>query len=47
MFPVSKVSGAFDENGTAADKAATDKRAAVFINELLWCIEAKSKMKNA
>ena len=46
MFPVPKVREAFDENGTPADKAATDKRAAGFINELLWCIEAKSKMKN-
>lgn len=45
MFPVPKVSEAFDENGNPADKAATDKRAAGFINELLWCIEAKSKMK--
>ena len=46
MFPVPKVREVFDENGTAADKAATDKRAAGFINELMWCIEAKSKMKN-
>jgi NAD(P)H-dependent FMN reductase len=45
MFPVTKVSGAFDENGIPADKAATDKRAAGFINELLWCIDANSKMK--
>jgi NAD(P)H-dependent FMN reductase len=45
MFPVPKVSGAFDENGIPADKAATDKRAAGFINELLWCIDANSKMK--
>jgi len=44
MFPVPKVQDAFDENGTPADKAATDKRAAGFINELLWCVEAKSKM---
>lgn len=44
MFPVPKVQDAFDENGNPADKAATDKRAAGFINELLWCVEAKSKM---
>jgi NAD(P)H-dependent FMN reductase len=44
MFPVPKVKESFDENGVAADKAATDKRAAGFINELLWCITAKSKM---
>ena len=44
MFPVPKVQDAFDENGNPADKTATDKRAAAFINELLWCVEAKSKM---
>ncbi len=44
MFPVSKVSQEFDENGKPADKTATDKKAARFIDELLWCVEAKSKM---
>lgn len=44
MFPVPKVQEAFDEAGNATDKAGTDKRAAVFVNELLWCVEAKSKM---
>jgi NAD(P)H-dependent FMN reductase len=44
MFPVPKVKEAFDENGTPTDKAATDKRAAAFINELLWCTEANKKM---
>lgn len=46
MFPVPKVQDSFDANGNPADKPATDKRAANFINELLWCIEAKSKMTN-
>jgi NAD(P)H-dependent FMN reductase len=46
MFPVPKVKEAFDENGNPADKITTDKRAAIFINELLWCIEAKDRMKN-
>lgn len=45
MFPVPKVQEAFDENGVAADKAAMDKRALVFVNELLWCIEAKKRME--
>ena len=36
MFPVPKVSDTFDENGIPADKAATEKRATGFINELLW-----------
>ena len=44
MFPVPKVQDAFDENGVPADQAGTDKRAAGFINELIWCVEAKSKM---
>lgn len=46
MFPVPKVKEAFDELGTANDKAATDKRAAGFITELLWCIEAVKRMAN-
>ena len=45
MFPVPKGQDAFDESGNPADKAGTDKRAASFVNELLWCMEAKSKMK--
>ena len=46
MFPVPKVAEMFDENGNALDKPRTDKRASVFINELLWCIEAKKRMSN-
>lgn len=45
MFPVPKVEEGFDELGNATDKAGTDKRAGVFIKELLWCIEATNKMK--
>jgi hypothetical protein len=44
MFPVPMVQDAFDENGLPADQAGTDKKAAGFINELLWCIEAKTRM---
>ncbi len=44
MFPVPGVSDAFDKNGNPVDKSALDKRAANFIKELLWCIEAKKKM---
>ena len=44
MFPVPKVLDVFDEKGNATDKLTTDKRAANFIKELLWCVEAKSKM---
>jgi NAD(P)H-dependent FMN reductase len=45
MFPVPKVLELFDESGNAIDKPAVDKRAKNFINELLWCIQAKDKMK--
>jgi NAD(P)H-dependent FMN reductase len=40
MFSVPNVTQGYDENGNATDKAATDKLAAVFIKELLWCIAA-------
>lgn len=46
MFPVPKVSEAFGEDGTPADKAGTDKRAMRFLDELLWCIEAKKRMQS-
>lgn len=45
-FPVPKVEESFDEFGKATDKVATDKRAANFIKEFLWCIEARNKMPN-
>lgn len=44
MFPVPKVQEVFDEKGLPSDQAGTDKRATVFLNELLWCIEAKKRM---
>jgi len=43
-FPVPNVETSFDEDGKAADKEATDKRAKGFISELLWCIEANRRM---
>jgi len=46
MFPVPNVDKTFDEMGTPIDKPGTDKRAHSFLSELLWCIEAKSKMNN-
>lgn len=45
LFPVPKVQDSFDENGSPADKAASDKRASQFLKELVWCIEAKNRMK--
>lgn len=47
MFPVPKVQEAFDVAGTPSDQAATDKRAARFIAELLWCVEANKRMDRA
>lgn len=44
MFPVAKVSEAYNEEGMPSDKEGTEKRAKVFIDELLWCAEAKKRM---
>jgi NAD(P)H-dependent FMN reductase len=44
VFPVPDISEAFDEEGNPAHKTTTDKRAAKFVGELLWCIEAKKRM---
>ena len=44
MFPVIRVSEAFDENGVPADPKVSDRRAAGFVSELLWCVEAKVRM---
>jgi NAD(P)H-dependent FMN reductase len=43
-FHVQNVDESYDEKGVPADKAATEKRTKGFISELLWCIEAKSRM---
>lgn len=40
MFSVPSVDQAYDENGKALDQTNSDKLAAIFIKELLWCIEA-------
>ncbi|MFD0939570.1 NADPH-dependent FMN reductase [Pedobacter boryungensis] len=44
MFPVATVEKTFDENGIPSDPVGTDKRAAVFVNELLYWVDAKHKM---
>jgi NAD(P)H-dependent FMN reductase len=44
LFQVPNIKDAYDESGNATDKASSDSRAANFINELLWCIEAKKRM---
>jgi NAD(P)H-dependent FMN reductase len=45
MFPVATVEKTFDENGLPIDGATTDKKAAVFVNELLYWIDAKHKIE--
>jgi NAD(P)H-dependent FMN reductase len=45
LFPVAFIDKAFDEAGNAADKPATDKRAAMFLKELIWSMDATEKMK--
>jgi NAD(P)H-dependent FMN reductase len=44
QFPVLRVLETFDGNGIPVDRDATDRRAARFIDEMMWCIEAVSKM---
>jgi NAD(P)H-dependent FMN reductase len=43
-FPVPKVQESFDEKGIPTDKTFIHKQANAFIQELMWCIEANSKM---
>ena len=45
MFPVSKVEESFDEDGKPTDKQGTDKRAAAFLKEVIWLMDACAKMK--
>lgn len=44
-FPVPTVEKSYTENGEATDKEATNKRAKKFLEELIWCAEAKQKME--
>jgi NAD(P)H-dependent FMN reductase len=44
MFPVPSVKTSYDETGHPADPEKTNHRATHFINELLWCIEARKRM---
>ena len=44
MFPVPFADKAFDETGKPIAKEETDKKASIFIKELMWCIEANHKM---
>ena len=44
MCPMPKAQELFDENGVPVDKASIEKRVTPFIQELLWCMEAKKLM---
>lgn len=44
IYAVPNVSNAYDEQGLPTDPAATASRAKKFVDELLWCMEAKKKM---
>jgi NAD(P)H-dependent FMN reductase len=44
MYPGPKVQELYDENGVPTDKERTEKRAKIFLDELLWCMEAHARM---
>lgn len=44
LFPIPKVGNAFNDEGTAVEPETMEKRATAFINELLWCVEARRRM---
>ena len=46
MFSVPTVDKAYDDTGKALDKSNSDKLSAVFVKELLWCIEADKAPKH-
>lgn len=45
LFPVPTVEKSFDENGDPSDKEGTEKRAAKFVGELIYYMDAAAKMK--
>ena len=46
LFPVAHVDKSYDENGVPSDKETTEKRAASFLKELTWMMEAVKKMNS-
>jgi NAD(P)H-dependent FMN reductase len=47
IYPVPKITEVFDEQGIPTNSETTDKRTTRFLNELLWCIEAKKRMEDS
>jgi len=45
MFPVPKVEEHYDEAGVPTDREAVEKRAKTFLDELIWCMNAKKPGK--
>ena len=45
-FPVPNVAQAFDPDGVPADPGTWEKHAASLLNEILWCVEARARMKD-
>jgi NAD(P)H-dependent FMN reductase len=45
LFPTPTIEKSYDEDGNPFDKEATERRAAGFVKELLWFVEAKERMK--
>ena len=45
MYPGPKVQEVYTEDGTPVDREATEKRAKVFVDELLWSMEANRRME--
>lgn len=43
-LPIANVAEALDKEGVAADQDVMNKLASIFLNELLWCIEANKRM---
>lgn len=47
MYPVAKVQDNYEEDGNpTAQNAEAPKRAAAYLKEFFWCVEAKKKMNN-
>jgi len=43
-LPIANVAEAFDQKGVAADQDVMNNLTSIFMNELLWCIEANERM---
>ena len=43
-LPIANVAEAFDQKGVAADQDVMNNLTSIFMNELLWCIDANERM---